>query len=290
MTLKRINEPQLRLLEALNTYRFLTVRQFIRLGISNTKYGISKHISGLMHTRKPLVAVADFGTFPTIGRLPVLYYLTKHGADWLAEAFQVNTADINHPKGVKIFTRDYFHRVQTINTHISARQFSEKIDQMKFNFFHSYFEHTGANHSKTPNQPKRQALTKIRLHDQYFIPDCIFSLTDPYGKEWMFAGEIYRNLTTKRTYQQLEKHRDALEESSISEAYCFPRAVRVLVICEQENAKKALQKRLKDDPEFAGFKSFFLFKTDEELKRGFPADWEMFTGEKMNAFEKPKTG
>jgi len=286
--MKRINEAQLQILEALNTYRFLSVGQMISLGISKTKYSISKNTSVLLAGKKPLLAFADFGTFPSIGRLPRLYYLTKHGAEWLAEAFGVDAEDINHPKGVKIFTREYFHRVATINLHISARKFTDSIKGMEFDFYHTYFEHTGANHTRNPNTPKRQALTRITLQDRTFIPDVIFSLHAPDGVQWMFTAEIYRNHTTKRTYQQLEHHIQSLAESGISKAYQYPRAVRVLMVCEELGAMKALQKRIAEDPKFKPFEAFILFKTTDDISRNFPAGWQSFTGQIMNAFEVPR--
>lgn len=288
--MKRINEAQLQMLEALNTYRFLSVGQMITLGICKTKYSISKNASLLLAGKKPLLAFADFGTFPTIGRLPRLYYLTKYGAEWLAEAFQVEAEDINHPKGVKIFTREYFHRVATIDLHISARKFSESIEGMEFDFYHTYFEHTGANHSKSPNAQKRQALTRITLQDRIFIPDVIFSVRAPDNVPYLFTAEIYRNHTTKRTFQQLEHHIQSLSESGISKAYQYPRAVRVLMVCEELGAMKALQKRVAESPKFKPFEDFILFKTTEMIRQNFPADWQSFTGQRMNAFIVPKRG
>jgi hypothetical protein len=288
--MKRINEAQLKALEALNTYRFLSVQQMIQVGVSNTKYGISRTVQALLAGNKPLIKVADFGTFPTIGRLPVLYYLSKWGAEWLGEAFQVDTQDINAPKGAVIFTRDYYHRVQTIDTHISVRKFTQSIEGMECNFFHTYFEQSGANRTKDPDKKRKQALTKIPLKNgEGFVPDAIFSLTDPDGKEWLFTAEIYRNMTTKRTYQQLQHHAESLDNGTISDLYQYKRAVRLLVVCEQENAMKALQKRLAGDELFKHCEPFMLFKTLEQVQHNFPYGWQTFSGKEMNAFGIPKS-
>lgn len=282
----RITETQLRILEALNTYRFLNVSQMIYLGIATNKYTISRNISEIQAGKKPLVSYADFGTFPTIGRLPRLYFLLKHGAEWLAEAYQVDEKEINYPKGVKIFSRDYFHRVATIDVHISGRKFTESIPDMEFDFFHSYFEHTGANHSKKANQVKRQALTKIPIQNGYFIPDGIFRIIDPEGKFWVFTVEVYRGHTTKRTHEQLVKHLYSLSEGSISRVYQYERAVRILMVCEEENAMKSLMKRIAGDGRFAQVEDFFLFATLETVQEKFDYGWVSFRGKKMNMFGK----
>ena len=283
--MRKISEVQLQILERLNDYRFLTVGQMIEIGIATNKFTISRNIRALIDGggKRAFIDFVDFGTFPTIGRLPRIHYILKRGAKLLAEALQVDADDINHPRGVKMFTRDYFHRVQTVDLHISARKFAEKYD-LDFDFFHTYYEHTGANHSNKPNQPKRQALTKIPLKDSYFIPDCIFQMTDPEGKKWLFTGEVYRGHTTKRTQQQLVKHLVALQEASISKAYGYNRAVRVLVVCEEERAMIALQKRIKNDPLFKEVEAFFLFATLEQVKANFAGCWTDFSGNFRNLF------
>ena len=283
--MRTVSEIQLQILERLNDYRFLTVAQMIEIGISSSKHTLSRNIRALRDGggKRAFIDYVDFGTFPTIGRLSRIHYITKKGAKLLAEALQIDSSEINHPKGIKLFTRDYFHRVQTVDLHISARKFAERY-KLDFEFFHTYYEHTGANNSKNPNQPKRQALTKIPLKDSYFIPDCIFKMIDPKGEPWLFTGEIYRGHTTKRTQQQLIKHLEALEHASINKVYNYPRSVRILVVCEQEGAMIALQKRVKNDPLFKHSEAYFLFATLATIKADFATQWQDYSGNFRNLF------
>lgn len=283
--MKPISEVQLQILEQLNNFRFLTVKQMIELGIAKNKETISRNIRILTDKegKNGHIGFIDFGTFPTIGRLARIHYLLKKGAILLSEALQIDESEINHPKGVKMFSRDYFHRLQTIDLHISARKFSKQYS-LVFDFFHTYYEHTGANHSNNPNQPKRQALTKIALQDSYFIPDCIFQMTDIDGKKWLFTGEIYRGHTTQRTQKQLLKHLVSLQYASISNTYGYHRAVKVLIVCEEQGAMLALQKRLRNDPLFNNVASFFLFATLEQIKDNFAGGWLDFNGNNRNLF------
>ncbi len=285
----RVSNTQLSILENLHRFRFLTVKQMIQLGIAKDRHTLSKNIqvlAGKKGSKTVYIDAQDFGMLPSVGKLSKIHYLTKQGASLLAEGYQVDENEINHPKGVKIFTRDYFHRVATIDLHILARQFADKY-KLDFDFFHTYFEHTGANHSKKANQPKRQALTKVPLkNEKYFIPDCIFQMTDPNGKPWLFTGEIYRNHTTKRTMQQLEKHLYCLQEGAISTLYGYERAVRVLMLCESKEAMKALMERTYKNPLFAEAKAYFLFSTPEELTKDFAGNWLFYDGKKANMFVK----
>lgn len=156
---------------------------------------------------------------------------------------------------------------------------------MEFDFFQPYFEHTGANHSKNPNQPKRQALTATILKDgTKFVPDCVFQMTDPNEKQWLFTGEVYRGHTTKRTFEQLKKHLYALQEGAISTKYHYERSVRVLMVCEEKAAMKALQKRVQESPLFSAVEPFFLFAHLGDVKESFVECWENFSGKKINPF------
>lgn len=297
--MNRLTTTQQRILESLHDYRFLTVEQMQRLGIAKNEHTIYKAIRVLRGSEadKSLAYVdyTEFGTLPTIGRLPRIHYLTKRGAKLLAEALQLDQSNINYPKGVKIFSRDYFHRVQTIDLHILARLFCEAHQGVEFDYFQAYFEHQGANHWGDPQQPKREALNKITINEERaFIPDCIFKITDPNNKPFLFTGEIYRNYNTKRTHQQLYNHLLALEQGTLSQLYHFPRAVPVLVLCEQKGAMQALQKRLNNDPSFQKTEEYFLFRcyadiigcntTRETLQNSFALGWETYTGKKRGLF------
>lgn len=259
----------------------------IRIGIAKDRYTISRNmqvLTGSKGSKKQYVNAEDFGVLPKRGKLSKIHYLTKQGANLLAQGYQVDESEINYPKGVKIFVSDYFHRVATIDFHIEARRFADqrKID---FDFFHSYFEHTGANYTKNPKQSRRQTLTKVPLQkENYIIPDSIFQMSDTEGKRWLFTAEIYRNHTTKRTAEQLEKHLYCLEEGGISTLYDYPRAVRVLTICESENAMIALMHRIHNNPLFAETKVFFLFSTPEKIRLDFAGNWFFYDGMKADMF------
>ena len=222
--MQKITETQLQILERLNEYRFLTVGQLLRLGVAKCRKTIDRAIRGL-RSKKSLVNFSEFGTFPRLGRLPRINYLTKHGAETLAEYLQIESEKISYPKGVKIFSRDYFHRIETIDLHILARTFCNIHEEegIEFDFFQAYFEHTGANHWGDPKKPKREAVNKIKIDEKTaIIPDCIFQITDPRGKPWLFVGEIYRGHTTKRVHQQLGRYLTATGKGSIDKAYNFP--------------------------------------------------------------------
>lgn len=295
--MKTITETQLRILEKLNDYRFLTVPQMLSLGIANHSQTLNKALKMMYDAGKPLLDYINFGTFPTIGRIPYVYYLTKHGSALLAEALQLDPEELTYPKGVKMFARDYFHRLQVVNFHILARSFCE-LYGASMDFFQTYFEHQGANHWGDPDKPKREALNKIPITEKTaLIPDIIFQITDPKGKQWLFTGEVYQGHDTKRAYKQLEKHLLAIQKGSINTVYEYSRGIPVLVICEGGKAKNALMKRVSEDPAFSKAENFFLFRTlknflligdkkqqKQILKEEFAMGWETYSAKERGLF------
>lgn len=292
--MKTITETQLRILERLNDYRFLTVQQMQRIGIAKNTQTIHKAIKALHDAGKRLVNYAEFGTFPTLGRLPRMHYLTKHGAKVLAEALRIDQSEISYPKGVKVFSRDYFHRVETIDLHILARSFCEAHEGVELDFFQVYFEHTGANHWGDPSKPKREALNKIIIDENTaLIPDCVFRISDPNGKPFLFVGEIYRGHSTKRLQQQLYKYLASIQTGAINNAYNYLSGFPILIICEREKAMNSLMNRIKGDQGFKYAEDYFLFRTLDqigqgvtraELREAFAKGWKTYTGKERGLF------
>lgn len=307
--MKKITESQLRILERLHDYRFLTVRQMVKMGIAS-QHTVYKSVSSLHKGGKKYIDWVDFGTRPERGRIDRFIYLTKHGAELLAEALQYPISKINYPKGKVPSYRDFDHRRQTIDLHILARTHCEtKGGEMVF--YQTYFEHMGGNNHQDPNKPKRRAVNTIKVSDAIeFIPDAIFKMIAPNGKPYLFTAEIYRNHNTKRTHNQLFNHLKAIEHGTISKLYSYARGVPVLIICDTKGAMQALQSRLKNDPAFQNVEDYFLFRlcaTEEKesssqkepkdagnntrkkiktlLDGGFSEGWKTYTGKSLNLLQ-----
>ena len=141
-------DSNLQVMEQLHTYRFLTAPQLLRLGVASHVNSLRRTLRRFETARK-YVDWAEFGVLPQIGRLPRVYYLTERGARYLAEAWRVEPAEINYPRGVKLFSRDYFHRGATIDFHIELRRFAAQYG-LTVEVFHSYFDTAGANRTENP--------------------------------------------------------------------------------------------------------------------------------------------
>lgn len=108
-------------------------------------------------------------------------------------------------------------------------------------------------------------------------------LQTQFRKE-LFAIEFYRGEDTSRVHKSLFHHLQALAEGQPSKLFRLNYGSRVLCIFESENNKLMVMKRLCEDERFNHAKSYFLFKTLDELKQEVFENWEVFDGEKVNLF------
>lgn len=211
-------------LKALSIYRFLTLEQMTTLRVSDGVPGARTTMKALQQeiSAEPLVDKIEGGSLPGLGRLPDVYFMTKAGALMLAEADRIDIQEISYPvETPKVFGQDYFHRLATIDAHISLRNFCERYD-IEVEFFHSYY--------MRKNEKNGERLSRVELGDGYFIPDGIFALRLPNGRRYLFALEVYNGRDTARVLHQLTKHAQCFADGTISRKYGFQEVHQVLSI------------------------------------------------------------
>ncbi|MEM6914634.1 MAG: hypothetical protein AAF511_11735 [Pseudomonadota bacterium] len=236
-------------LRALDTYRFLTVSQMLRLGVANDPGNLRKVLGRMVSARRDAngiprqkeIGVLDFGVLPRIGRLSRLYFLAPEGAALLAEADR----DRPDPKPVLHavrFRNDYFHRVNTIDFHITLSQFAE-ANGHEITLTRQYFNRL----PKTGNTPPRPS-TSIDLKPGYIDPDSIYMLRDPDGTERLLLVEIANGHQVDRVVKKLPLYGKALAQDKINHAFDYgSRAPRVLWLFDQPRTLELVQQRAADD-------------------------------------------
>ena len=261
--MRQLTEQQIQILEALATYRYLTNDQIIRLGIVKQRSHLSTAFSRIRDIGKKLVETSSYGVHPQFGRIPDLHNLTKQGAELLIDEFEHLAENINYPKNrLKPAFRDYFHRVATIDTHISFRK-SAISRGFEVDFFEHYFDKTGANRGSTQ---KLRAKTKIDLEaSRYLIADGAGRYFDGEKKN-LFLIEVHNGRDTKKLMQQLFNHLEAIGLGSPSLQYKHDRGHRVFIVFEHKGIMQATIKRLQNSPQFSEAKDYFLFKTLEQVR------------------------
>lgn len=247
----------------------------LRLGVARHKESLYRVLRRFQKLGKSPIESKDFGFFPGVGRVPSIYYLTKFGAGLLAEYLGCYQSEINYPKGVKIFQRDYFHRLYTIDFHIALRQQAEK-ENSKIILFETYFDKVGSNRNGAFSQPLK-AKTKINFPSsgEFFIPDIIFHSIPAEGKPSIYAVEIHNGKDTKRFLRQFETYVNALTEGVITEHFHLNIPARVAFVFEFDSAKKYAIQRAKQKKNIDAFYPYFSFNTIQNIQKDFSKGWEI---------------
>lgn len=265
-----MSESELKIIEALARYKFLTVSQLDFLNILKNKVGLYARLRQLRAGKRPFIKNNVFGIMAGKGRLEDFYFLDKKGKDFLIENLDYSENKIKIPKGTSsLFQRDYFHRKRVIDIFLFLDRFLLD-NQSHIIFLDYYFDKQGNNRTKK----NLSAKNKIEVGETggFFIPDIIVKIrykNEPY----LFFIEQHNGKDTKKLMKQLFYHLLAIEEGTGAEKYTMNKSHRVLVIFEFESILKATIERLSKIQDFEGFEKFFIFKTNEELEKDFFNNW-----------------
>jgi hypothetical protein len=274
-----------RALVALARYHYLMPRQFTRLpGFPANPEGVHKLLRRFPAEKGEIDCIrAGVDRENKAGRVPRLYYLTKHGAAAVAELNQSDPETIFYPKGDKLPLQDVQHRAMCIDFWIELNAFAAATESA-VEFFHPYFRTVGHNRNADP-ATRLKKLTRIdfppevaRKHSKpFFWPDGVFVLRTP-GERILYLLECYRGIDTGRVIRQLEWHLLALEHGLPSLRYGFDTANRVLLVFQTEEALHAVLKRLLTRPGFDDFAAFIACSTLARLQGNFQDWWYVWQG------------
>jgi hypothetical protein len=201
------------------------------------------------------IGMLDFGVLPRIGRLSRLYFLAPEGATLLAET----DPDGQEPKPVLHavrFQNDYFHRVNTVDFHITLSQFAA-AEGHEITLVRQYFNRL-PKEGKTPPRPS----TSIDLNPGYLDPDSIYMLRDRNGIERLLLVEIANGHKVDRVVSKLPKYGQALADNKINHTFNYgKRGPRVLWLFEHQRTLELVQQRAADDPWVTASLPYFFMRT-----------------------------
>ena len=272
-----IPDSNLLVLEALGTYKFLTVPQMVRLEVNTHEQSVQRTLRRFKEKKrftKLFVDKKDFGFIAGRGNLHSIYYLTDHGAKVLAEYWRVDPSTIHYPKREPDFGRDYFHRRYTVDVHISLRQWAD-VAGAEVKFVHTYFDYVGSNRSKKKNPLRNR--TRIDLDgDRFFVPDMVYLVTRPDGSQDLAVVEIHNTKDTKRFLEQMENHALAVQLGAVAEAYSLAINNRIRWVFSHDSTMHAAMKRIGQHRRFAALHQLVEFNTVKGVREDFTAGWRHF--------------
>lgn len=267
-----MSESELKIIEALARYKFLTVSQLDFLNILKNKVGLYARLRQLRGGKKPYIKNNVFGIMAGKGRLEDFYFLDKKGKDFLIEDLDYLEHQIKIPKGTSsLFQRDYFHRKRTIDIFLFLDR-GLLDNSSHIIFLDYYFDKQGDNRTKKNLSAKNKI--DIKETGAFIIPDIVAKVRYKNEKiPYLFFVEQHNGKDTKKIMKQLFYHLIAMAEDEVFEKYNIERNQRVLVVFEFESILKATLERLSKIGDFIGFEKYFLFKTNAEIEKDFFNGW-----------------
>lgn len=279
MAITTITPTGEKVLFALHKYRYLTPAQMIDAGACRDKKTLYDTLRRLTLGGSSPLGKMDYGSVPKYGRLPVIYFLTLHGARLIADMLRLDVEEVRYAKTKVMFHNDYMHRRDCVDFHIALENWAES-EGAEVPVFDVYFDHTGANRSKS-NHSRLKPKTKLQVGRNTFVPDGIFEFITADDKRRLCAFEMSRNTETKKVFKQLEIHIDALLERSLSDAYDYEQNHRIVWVFDTYKNMQLVQERAAHIEEWGGLAPALFFKTLEEVKTDFLNGWHFHNNENV---------
>jgi|TARA_A100000171_G_C2139707_1_gene153905 Replication-relaxation len=273
--MRRITPTGLKVLKALAVYRFLTVVQFQRLGVSSDATHIRDTLRPLSRGRASPLGAIDLGVLPTMGRLPKVYYLTSHGAEILQELEGWELSKIQFARSKAISQKDFLHRLGCVDFHIKAREFA-RHNKQKMNFFHSYFDYAGKGVGM-------KAKTTLYIGKERATPDGVFQLSSGDASR-LFVFEFSRGMDTKRVLAQMALLCVGIETHRFQDVYKYPFKPRIVWVFDTPNGLEAIKRRASNIGAIERQADAVFLKTVDSLASDFLGGWQSITGEEKALF------
>lgn len=237
--LVRATPLEISVLEALATYRYLTVDQILRLGVSSSRRYLYDVLRSHRQRTRPLIGCLKFGTYPKQGTLPYLYYVTQQGANALLELGWPEPA-IHYQRRVIAFHHDYHHRVACVDIHLT---FNEWVHRTGGNItrYETYFDRTrktgkGLQQQTTISWPPAERWKAGKL-----TADALAEFSLDGSTSRLCAIEYHRGRQAGRLVQQCLVYVDAMKAGAIEQRFNRPAGVVVLILFEEKDTLARFQ-------------------------------------------------
>lgn len=217
-----------------------------------------------------------------IGR-KVLYYITKKGAELVAEIEGVELENLvyttlhggiqttKNGQDVSVMRNDFTHKERYISFFIALDMYLENTNYTIEKTYHYY-------------QRRNETGTNLIVNGKPFRPDGIFFVEPLHPKQPLFCyvAELHRHSNRKKIIKQLLQHAQAIEQRAIENRFGIETPYFVFSIFADENAAvmRGVIDELQDFPEWGIIKDFFLFGKLEDVKENFYNGLVYFGGNK----------
>ena len=277
-TFSVFSPQQWQVLQALNQYRFLTVEQMLRLGISKNAISLRSKTLFALRYHKAIHSV-KIGSF-----LPDVHFLTKKGADLLSSLEGIDvpfSASGKKQNFSALFAR---HRFAQVDFHIGIEEWAHQRGDAETLLALQDF----MGESKTGRRKPKPA-TELHIPDlvHSIIPDGTFAVKLTTGPIALYLVEIHRTTQSKSVTQKLNQYFDVIRSGAVRQKYGYEVNPIVCSVHHQSSVLRSVKSRLMAQPEFAVFKHNFVFHTLDDLTTNFTDGWHFADNTTAHPFPFP---
>ncbi len=269
---------QTKILSALGAYKFATSKQLFRLIKNKNLQSIYNELRILK--AKEFIDAVVYGGVSRSGTMHKLHYLTRKGAQVVADMESMALELVKFPKSTNTLVKnDFHHRIQTIDLHIGYNEWLT-LSGATVLFQDIYFDKTGA--QRNQNDGFLKGKTRIGLSENSYIdPDGIFGHITKENIPELFVLEVANGHNTERILSQIQNVLYACYRGHIANKYEIKTTPKVLVSLEYPATLQALLARFKKDTylaRFEGVENYIFFGIHAETTKDFARSWKSLSG------------
>jgi len=262
-------------MQALNTYRYLTVEQMLQLGLSKNAKSIRDKTLFALRYRK-YIKSNKIGSF-----LPDVHYLTQLGAEELANLEKITVQQPPSSKRVSFSALFAQHRFAQVDFHIGFRRWIEQRGDAEI-----LLEIQDFNGRSKSAGGKFHAATELTVPNltKPVIPDGIFSVELTSGQQAIYLAELHRSTQTKAVTEQLLRYLQVIQNGAVQTKFGLEAHPMICSVHLQDNVLLGVKSRLLKHPEFAPFLRNFVFRKMNDLHSDFTHGWHLADNTPANPF------
>lgn len=263
---------QWKVLQALSTYRFLTVEQMLRLGISkNAKSLRDKTLFALRH--HGCIQSEKIGSF-----LPDVHYLTPKGAELLHELEGVESGPVPGKKRQPFSALFAKHRFAQVDFQIGLHQWADARGDAEVVLELQDFV----------RQPKAATELIVPGLVNSVIPDAIMAVGLTTGQHAVYLVEIHRATQSKAVAQQLSQYFEVIKSGVLGQAHGLTANPVICSVHHKPAVLASVKARLVAHEAFEPFKRNFVFHGLDDLNSHFTTGWHFADDTPANPFPLPQ--
>lgn len=262
---------QWKVLQALSLYRFLTVEQMLRLGISqNAKSLRDKTLFALRHHE--CIQSEKIGSF-----LPDVHYLTPKGAALLSELEGVKIGPVPGKKKQPFSALFAKHRFAQVDFQIGVHQWVDTRGDAEVVLELQDFV----------RQPKAATELIVPGLVNSVIPDVIIAVGLTTGQHAVYLVEIHRATQSKAVAQQLGQYFEVIKSGVIAQSHGIDAHPIICSVHHHPAVLASVKRRLVAHEGFEPFKRNFVFHGLDDLNDRFTTGWHFADDTPANPFPLP---